>query len=127
MGALVSDFQHLYQLDFMGVFRGDLSPRRALYLIEGLANYPESIYRAEVSGMEGVVGYDRNSVILADLVDTVNNLTYATMKAANGKPRKPKPYPRPVANKDKIMSGTYAPATIDEFDAKSLLSTLQMK
>ena len=82
MGALVSDFQHLYQLDFMGVFRGDLSPRRALYLIEGLANYPESIYRAEVSGMEGVVGYDRNSVILADLVDTVNNLTYATMKAA---------------------------------------------
>jgi len=52
-------------------------------------------------------GWSSPEYITADLFDAVQALTYATVKAAGGRARKPKPYPRPGVKASKTDTKTF--------------------
>jgi hypothetical protein len=51
---------------------------------------------------EHALSWTPEAYLLAQLIDEVSALTYLTMRAHGGKPRRPKPFPRPgVTKKDR--------------------------
>jgi hypothetical protein len=98
-GELEADFLEFYpRIDLLDVWRGALTPRRALVLVEQLIYTPGSRYRAAALEDPAFNGWGPTESILADLVDRVAALMYITAKANGGKPRKPEPYKRPQVN-----------------------------
>lgn len=93
--ALRHDFQAIYGLDLVDVWRGKLSRTRALDLIQGLAYEPNSRYRTQALGDESFHGWGRLEAAVADLIDAVQQNTHATIKVGGGKASSPDPYPRP--------------------------------
>jgi hypothetical protein len=108
-----ADFLELYGVDLLDVWRGALTPRRALVLVEQLSNVPRSRYRAAVLDDSAWHNYGPLEGHLADLIDHVAALTFVTVKAAGGKPKKPTPYPRPPKPTD--PAATVTVPDIDDF------------
>jgi hypothetical protein len=91
-----ADFLELYPgQDVLDVWRGGMSPRRALVLVEQLSNVPRSRYRAAALASPQWMNYGPLEALTATLIDHVAALSYITVKAAGGKPRKPEPTARP--------------------------------
>lgn len=85
----------MYGVDILDVFRGRVSARRVLALVEHLP--ADSATALALQGSE-YLGWDRHAYLLADVFDAVNQLTYLTLRVNTAKPgavRPPKPYPRP--------------------------------
>lgn len=99
---LEGDLWEFYRIDVSDVFRGSLSPRRALVFVERLEHEPRSHYRAEILGTTEHIGWGQAERVAADLVDAVNVNTAATIAVAQQKPKlkEPTPYPRPGDDKD---------------------------
>lgn len=114
--ALEADFQQFYRLDLADVWRGAMSPRRALVLAEQLAYEPHSRYRAFALGGPEYIGWDRLAPQLAELIDATNLGTVVAIKAAGGKSEAPPPYPRPAPPKIAKDDVEEQPLTIDNFD-----------
>ncbi len=108
-----ADFTQFYRLDIADVWRGALSPRRALVLASRLADVPDSRYRAEALGGREYLGWDRIATLLADLNDAITDNSVVTVKAAGGKATRPDPYPRPMAEAE--AEETIDVPTIDDF------------
>ena len=80
----------------MDVFRGRLSPRRALALVEQLPL--DSRFATVQRGGVQHYGWNRQTYLLADLFDVLSSLLYVTVRANAKDPKKvgdPEPYPRP--------------------------------
>lgn len=93
---MLSDFLRYYGLDIRDLFRGKLSPKRALALVEGLPT--DSAYAVSIRGGPEFDGWDRGTYVLADVFDALMTLTYVTIKANSDKPKavkEPGKYPRP--------------------------------
>lgn len=76
--------------------RGKLSPRLASILIRHLPI--DSAYATAVRGGPEYAGWDRHAVMMADIYDAINSLTYLYQVSHAEKPKKVKPippYPRP--------------------------------
>ena len=98
--AIEADFTQFYSgLDIADVWRGLLSPRRALVLAEQLGFIPGSRFRALTLGSLDFVGWDRATTVLADIHDALVDNSVVTIKSAGGKSQRPDPYPRPAAYK----------------------------
>lgn len=113
---LEADFLEFFRVDLASVWRGAMTPRRALVLVGQLITSPNSRYRAASLASDAVefVGYGRIESMTADLIDRVSELSYITAKANGGKPRKPTPYPRPEVNPEHNASAVTA-TDIDDF------------
>ena len=57
----------------------------------------------------------KRAAMLADAIDVLNGIAYMYSKAHNGKPRKPRPYPRPWEPGDEQRIGA-DPIPISEFN-----------
>lgn len=113
--ALEADFLEVYRVDLTDVWRGAMTPRRALVLVGQLLTTPASRYRTAAIGFAPeYAGYARLEAMTADLIDRIAELTYITAKANGGRPRKPESYPRPEVNPDTSASAVTAD-DIDEF------------
>lgn len=93
--AVEGDLLDLYGVDVLDVFRGSLSPRRALAFVERAVRDPRSHLRAALLGDERWIGWTHTDDALADLVDT-NVATFTVLARALGaKPPQPTPFTRP--------------------------------
>lgn len=121
-GELEADFLEFYRIDLLDAWRGDLSLRRVLVLVEQLTHTSGSRYRAAALKDDMFHGWGRAETLAADLIDRVAALSYITARANGGKPRKPEPYPRPQVN-------TSAPAVtatdIDDFPLADVVALTQ--
>lgn len=70
--ALSQDFQQFYQLDLGDLWRGTLSVRRALLLVEGLLDIPGSRFAADRKGSRDFLGWDEGRNIAAHTSDILN-------------------------------------------------------
>jgi hypothetical protein len=102
--AIEADLTEFYNLDIADVWRGLLSPRRALVLVGQLGSIPGSRFRGASLGGPEFVGWSRDVGMLADIFDALVDNSVVTVKAAGGKTGRPDTYPRPVAAKDKAQS-----------------------
>lgn len=97
-GEITADLLRYYGVDIRDLFTGGLSPRRALALVENLpiesATYSVRIAEGERSSM----GWDRNSYLLAEVVDALQILHTTLVRVNTQNPKKvknPDPYERP--------------------------------
>lgn len=93
---LTADFLSEYGIDILDVFRGRLSPRRALTLVEQLPI--NSRFATAKRGGAQYYGWDRHAYMLADIFDAVTSLVYVTIAANSERPKsvqQPDAYPRP--------------------------------
>lgn len=81
------------------LFDGRMTWREAWHLTTELLTDPSSHVAAAVSGMK--YPWSGESAVLADLYDL-------TAASSSAKGRRPKPYPRPVRNKDTARLGDAA-------------------
>ncbi|WP_116210101.1 hypothetical protein [Streptomyces olivoreticuli] len=94
--ALYADLRRFYSVDLLAYFRGEMSARAVLALVENLPD--DAAVMAALLGGRQAVGWDVQSHILADLVDAVQWNTYVLLAQKAKRPgalEKPKPYPRP--------------------------------
>lgn len=129
--AIRADFQQFYALDIVDVWRGTLTKRRALQLLEGLAQEPRSRYRAAALGEDYAFHeWDRTTQVLADVYDAVQNLTYVTAKVQGAKPKQPETYPRPKLPElrpDELVMPPVEELTIDNFPIHAVMALTAMK
>lgn len=83
------------------MWRGQLSTRRALVLVEQLATVPGSRFRALTLGGLDHLNWSRDSGILSDIHDALVDNSVITAKVAGGKPSMPEKYPRPIRKEDR--------------------------
>lgn len=107
---ILSDFLHYYRTDLADVLRpgSGLTARRALALVRQLP--PESATVAAMRGGAQFRGWAIDRYLLAQLVDSVNQNTYAFVAAnSKRKPKPPKPIERPsAASADRRKLGGFA-------------------
>lgn len=104
---LRGDFQEFYQLDLADVWRGTITPRRALDLAESLATVPRSRYRAAAMGDSRWMGWSAETAVGADLYDATRDAMLRNLEIWGGKGSAPL-YPRPAAAASAV--GPDAPA-----------------
>lgn len=94
---ILADFQSEYGLNLVEVLRpGGMSPRQVLALIRQLP--PESRTVAALRGGDQFQGWGVDRYLLANVIDAINQNTYAFIAAnSKRKPKAPKPVPRPSA------------------------------
>ncbi|WP_382307277.1 hypothetical protein [Herbiconiux sp. UC225_62] len=109
---LRGDFQEFFQLDLVDVWRGSITPRRALDLAESLFSVPRSRYRAAVMG-DRWLGWSSETAVLADVFDAVRDAMTSNAEIWGGKISAPK-YPRPAAKPD-MPASKAASSTIADF------------
>lgn len=99
---LVPDMLSTYGVDLRDLVsdEGELSPRRALSLISGLP--PGTATWARLAGEEDLAGWDTQTFLLAGLIDSVRENTFATVQVNSKKRLKqPEPFPVPGSKKKK--------------------------
>lgn len=112
---LRGDFQEFYQLDLVDVWRGLITPRRALDLAESLTTVPRSRFRAAVMGDQAWMGWSAETAVLADLYDATRDAMVKNLEVWGGKATVPR-YPRPPAGKSAVDdTEQQKPKTIAEF------------
>lgn len=93
---IMADFLSEYGIDILDLFRGRLSPRRALALVEQLP-LTSRFATAQRGGVQHY-GWDRQTYLLADIFDAIASLMYVTVAVNSKDPKKlnaPDRYPRP--------------------------------
>ncbi|MDA3643779.1 hypothetical protein OU416_06905 [Saccharopolyspora indica] len=103
---ILADFQQYYGLDLAQVIRpgSGYSPIRVLYLIRQLPL--ESRTYAEIRGGAQFVGWGQDRYLLANVIDAIQQTTYAVVAAnSKRKPKAPKPVERPS---NKRNAGAFA-------------------
>lgn len=105
-GAVYADVLRDYGVDLQGLVTGDVSPRRALVLIEGLA--PHTRASASLRDAENEYGWSTEAYLAAVTVDAVREGTFANMQVRTKKKLTPptpidipgaKPKKKPAANR----------------------------
>ncbi|MEV4434792.1 hypothetical protein [Streptomyces sp. NPDC049585] len=94
--AIYADLRRFYSVDLLAYFRGEMSARAVLALVENLPD--DAAVMAALLGGRQAVGWDVHAHILADLVDAVQWNTYVALAQRAKRPgalEKPSPYPRP--------------------------------
>ncbi|WP_164737718.1 hypothetical protein [Streptomyces luteoverticillatus] len=94
--AIYADLRRFYSVDLLAYFRGEMSARAVLALVENLPD--DAAVMAALLGGRQAVGWDVHAHILADLVDAVQWNTYVALVQRAKRPgalEKPTPYPRP--------------------------------
>lgn len=107
--CLVPDLLSTYGVDLRDLVsdEGDLSPRRALSLIAGLPTGTASW--AHLAGEEDLTGWDTQTFLLAGLIDSVRENTFATVQVNSKKKLKqPEPFPVPGSKKKRPEQNTFA-------------------
>lgn len=97
-GEITSDLLRFYGVDIRDLFTGQITPRRCLALVENLPIESATYSKRLAEGERASMGWDRNSYLLADVVDVLQSLhtTLARVNASNPKRVKdPDPYNRP--------------------------------
>ncbi|MEW1546861.1 hypothetical protein [Streptomyces tsukubensis] len=107
---ITSDLLRFYGIDIRDLFTGALSPVVCLALIEHLP--PESAFKSRLLAEDGVhdPGWDRNTYVLADLLDAIQSLHTSFIRSKVKNPRsvqQPAPYRRPGTREDRER--TYNP------------------
>jgi hypothetical protein len=85
---LEADFQRVYGIDLLDLYRGTLSPRKAMALA---VNLPpgSAVWQADLHDN----AWTPDQYVLADIADLTAG---ANWQRAGGKGTQPKPYPRPA-------------------------------
>jgi hypothetical protein len=111
-GAITADLLRFYGVDIRDLFKGTLSPRYCLALVENLpiesATYSSHIAEGDRSAM----GWDRNTYVMADLIDAINILHTTLVRANSNNPKKvkdPEPYERPGQKERVRKANTFNP------------------
>ena len=86
--AIEADMQRVYGIDLLDVYRGSLSPRKLLVLIEHLP--PGSALWNETGGDSAWTVQEH---LIANMLDAINLNNWLT--AGDSKAKQPKPVPRP--------------------------------
>ena len=86
--ALEADFQRVYGIDLVDLYRGNLTPRKAQVLA---FNLPPGALTWQEMGSDNA--WTVTDHLLADAVDALNG---ANFQRGGGKGEKPKPVPRPA-------------------------------
>lgn len=95
--AVEGDLHDLYGIDVSDVFRGSLSPRRALVFVERALNDPRSHLRAAVLGDPRWIGWTHTDDALADLVDLSTGTFTLIARVLGANPPEPVSFARPKA------------------------------
>lgn len=115
-GAIEADLHHHYRLDLLGLWRGTLSPRKVLTLIDHLP--ATSNYIAAVAGDDQLASqqgehaspgpqgprlqdWTPEAAALAAVVDRLGELIRIQIARAGKKPPPVRAYPRPVTAADR--------------------------
>lgn len=99
-GALRADFQRFYGLDFVDLWRGTLTPRRAWTLIEHLPE--DAALAVSMAGGHQHRGWTIQTHLLAQLLNAVRFADANNIRANGGKlNEKPKPVPVPTSTAPK--------------------------
>lgn len=99
---LVADFLSIYGIDLRELVsdEGDLSPRRALALVQGLPHGTRSW--ARIQDDPELEGWDIQAYLLASLVESVRENTFATVQIQSKKKlKRPEPMQIPGVHKKK--------------------------
>ncbi|MFF3555325.1 hypothetical protein ACWD4V_16035 [Streptomyces tsukubensis] len=107
---IAADLLRFYGIDIRGLVTGELSPGFCLALIEHLP--PESAFKSRLLAEGGIhdPGWDRNTFLLADLLDAIQSLHTSFVRSKVKNPRsiqQPAPYRRPGTREDRER--TYNP------------------
>lgn len=115
---IVGDLWALYTIDFWEAIS---APRIDVLMqcIKRLAVEPQSLWRALLLGGDKWFGWDTNSALLADLLDSLNFNTSAT--AVNKKAKPGKPVDRPKADAEKR---TYKPKSVRDMRLGAFFGTM---
>ncbi|EMF02457.1 hypothetical protein H340_01384 [Streptomyces mobaraensis NBRC 13819 = DSM 40847] len=92
-----------YGIDIHGLFTGELPPRYCLALIEHLPLESAFKSRALCEGGVSDFGWDRNTFILAEMLDAIQSMHTSFIRSKVKNPRsvkQPEPYRRPGATKE---------------------------
>lgn len=118
------DLLALYGFDIWDAIEGRVPVRQAVSLIGRLNYEPRSIWRAkqlggpELQNYSRYIGWDTNTGVLADLIDTVNQLSMTVVSlVAEGQDKLPEvpSYPRPGTD---VKPNEQPQETLDDFGAK---------
>ncbi|MFF4298024.1 hypothetical protein ACFY0N_30760 [Streptomyces vinaceus] len=106
-----------YGIDVRGLFTGDLSPRFCIALIEHLPI--ESAFKTALmcDGGHRDFGWDRNTYMLAEVVDSLQALSAAFIRSKVKNPKsvkQPKPYLRPGQQQKRAVSDNQFARALDE-------------
>ncbi|MFB7420779.1 hypothetical protein ACFC1L_40085 [Streptomyces sp. NPDC056210] len=111
-GEISADLLRFYGVDIHGLFTGEYSPRFIVALVENLP-IESSTYSTRIAeGDRGNVGWDRNTYVMADLVDAINILHTSLVRVNTSNPKKvkdPEPYERPGMKERKRKANTSNP------------------
>lgn len=97
-GEIASDLLRFYGIDIRDLFTGDLSPRFCIALIEHLPIESAFKSRALCEGGEQDFGWDRNTFIMAELLDAIHSMHTSFIRSKVKNPKSvqvPAPYRRP--------------------------------
>lgn len=98
--AIYADVLRDYGVDLLGLATGEISPRRALVLIEGLASHTRA--SASLRDAEEESGWRTETYLAAAIYDAVREGTYTNMQVRTKKKlTPPKPLSVPGASKKK--------------------------
>lgn len=93
--AIFQDFQDVYRLNLIEMFRDDVPPGEILLLIRGLK--VGSRFVAVLRGSPEFTDWNVMTYQMATLIDAVNYVTYSVIAAnSKRKPKAPKPSFRPA-------------------------------
>jgi hypothetical protein len=99
-GEITADLMRFYGVDIRDLFTGGMSPRFCLALVENLP-IESATYSSHIAeGDRGSRGWDRNTYVMADLIDAINILHTTLVRVNTNNPKKvkdPDPYERPGA------------------------------
>lgn len=97
---LASDLLATYQVDIRDLVSGEESPRWALSLIYGLPQ--GTVSWARLQGDPDLAGWDTQTFLLAGLIESVRDNTFATVQLKSKKKlKRPDPLPVPGEQKQK--------------------------
>jgi hypothetical protein len=105
--AIEADLHRFYNVDLLDVFRGKLSPRKALVLINALPDTSATVaHMHNGDRWRDFYGWGQDRLISAGTYDAVNSNSVITAKVAGVKRAlKIPPYPKPWDKKDGISQG----------------------
>jgi hypothetical protein len=111
-GEITADLLRYYGVNILDLFTGDLSPRRCLALVENLPIESNTYSNRIAEGERAEMGWDRNTYVMADLIDAILVLHTTLARANVENPKKvkdPEPYERPGQKERTRKSNTSNP------------------
>jgi hypothetical protein len=120
-----ADLRQFYGVRLTDLWRGLVTPREVLVLVEQLALEPRSRYRAAALGSNEFIGWDRLTALTADLFDALQANTVVTARVGGGKAKQPPHYPRPTVAPVAPVVREITSEDIDSFPFATAIATTQ--